>query len=217
MIPAPLSECTHVLVCEKGATDAGEETLPSFLVKVRTAPIDSSLANEADEGAGTAPFRGDSGETDDRNDSIIGRNQNRASLRQSMRANLLANQQVGRSSYEARFFEYTCIRYLWCDITDRFVASQINYPTGNQVMKTLELGGLTQNASDVQQSLSGKNAIKVKVPSVFESIMSEFFLVPISVFQFACCWTYFWYSAWNMAAFWFGTFAFAGIYKLKNF
>ena len=49
--------------------------------------------------------------------------------------------------------------------------------------------------------------------TVYRSIMSEFFLVPISVFQFACCWTYFWYSAWNMAAFWFGMFAFAGIYK----
>jgi cation-transporting ATPase 13A3/4/5 len=104
-------------------------------------------------------------------------------------------------SDSTRYFEHTCIRYIWSDKDHLFapVGTEVGL-TGVSAAKRVLDGGLTQEQVRERQ-IMGSNEIHVPVPGIIASLAEEF-LTPLYVFQFAAMWLYLFIDGWNIAAIW---------------
>jgi cation-transporting ATPase 13A3/4/5 len=100
-----------------------------------------------------------------------------------------------------RYFEYTCIRYIWSDAEARFlpVGTEAGL-SGKEAARRIQQGGLTTEQLKERQAV-GPNIIHVPVPGVLASLAEEF-LTPLYCFQFAVIWLYLFIDSWNIAAAW---------------
>jgi len=105
-------------------------------------------------------------------------------------------------SMHVRFFEHTCVRYLWSDTERSFLSVGTEAGlTGKAAAMRIQQGGLSQEQLDERQVI-GPNVINVPVPGIWASLLEEF-LTPIYCFQFATMWLYLFIDGWNVAAVWF--------------
>lgn len=105
------------------------------------------------------------------------------------------------TSGETRFFEYTCIRYIWSDTESRFLPVGTEHGlTGAIAAARLKQGGLSEKEHS-ERALVGPNIIHVPVPGIMASLLEEF-LTPLYCFQFAVIWLYLFIDSWNIAAVW---------------
>lgn len=111
-----------------------------------------------------------------------------------------------------RFFEYTCIRYIWSDVEHRFlpVGSEVGL-TGQRAAARVKQGGLDDKEYHARQ-IVGDNVIHVPVPGIPASLVEEF-LTPLYCFQFAVIWLYLFIDSWNISAVWFVWTLVAGVSK----
>mmetsp|Transcript_9419 Transcript_9419/g.15216 ORF Transcript_9419/g.15216 Transcript_9419/m.15216 type:complete len:1314 (+) Transcript_9419:53-3994(+) len=100
-----------------------------------------------------------------------------------------------------RFFEYTCIRYVWSGDAGLFLpVGDEKALTGKGASERWKQGGL--NAKELaDRSVVGDNIIHVPVPGIFASLAEEF-LTPLYCFQFAVMWLYLFIDSWNISAVW---------------
>jgi len=109
-----------------------------------------------------------------------------------------------------RFFEFTCIRYLWQE--SLFVPvgldTSLDAPAA---LSRYKAGGLTDSQLMTRKA-AGPNIINVQVPSALGSLANEF-LDPIYCFQFSCIWMYMFYTTWNIAFIWLAMVMTSGVVK----
>ncbi|KAF4650416.1 hypothetical protein FOL47_001171, partial [Perkinsus chesapeaki] len=105
-------------------------------------------------------------------------------------------------SGEDRFIEYTSVRYCYDDAEDRFrpAGNDINI-TPKESARLLKSGGLSQSEADIRMATVGPNEIRVKVPGIIESLITEFSSL-FYVVQSMGSWTYLGYSGWNIGLIW---------------
>jgi cation-transporting ATPase 13A3/4/5 len=120
--------------------------------------------------------------------------------------------EVETSEGDIRFFEYTCIRYVWSSANSCFlpVGTEAGL-TGKEAATRLQQGGLTREEHH-EREIVGPNIINVPVPGIFASLREEF-LTPLYCFQFAVIWLYLFIDSWNISAVWFVWTLIAGISK----
>ena len=73
-----------------------------------------------------------------------------------------------------RYFEFTCIRYIWSDTFERFKAYKPAAFSGNSAINARNNGGLNKQEVEEQSCFCGPNAINVPVPSIPDALMAEF-------------------------------------------
>jgi len=110
-----------------------------------------------------------------------------------------------------KYFEFTCVRYLWNKTANRFRPSGQDDVTCQEAKQRVIDGGLS--GTDLSRRISwGPNTINIEVPSLFGSLANEF-LSAIYIFQFSCIWVYMFYSTWNIASIWLVLALFSGSTK----
>jgi cation-transporting ATPase 13A3/4/5 len=109
--------------------------------------------------------------------------------------------EVQATDCKVRYFEHTCVRYIWSDADGHFrpVGTETGL-TGAEAAHRVQQGGLTQIQLD-ERKVIGPNEINVPVPGVLASLLEEF-LTPLYCFQFAAMWLYLFIDGWNIAAVW---------------
>lgn len=113
---------------------------------------------------------------------------------------------------DSRYFEYTCVRYVWSASDGRFLPKGVETGlTPSGAAARIKAGGLSA-AGLRDRSLVGENVIHVEVPGVLGSLAIEF-LSPIYCFQFSCIWMYMFYTTWNIATIWLVLVMFSGVTK----
>eukprot|EP00437_Effrenium_voratum_P027608 CAMPEP_0181411004 /NCGR_PEP_ID=MMETSP1110-20121109/7641_1 /TAXON_ID=174948 /ORGANISM="Symbiodinium sp., Strain CCMP421" /LENGTH=1321 /DNA_ID=CAMNT_0023533589 /DNA_START=112 /DNA_END=4077 /DNA_ORIENTATION=- len=105
------------------------------------------------------------------------------------------------SPVEGRYYEHTCVRYLWCEDARRFRPSGLTAPTGEEAYQALDRGGLDEKIALARLAKQGSNTIKVKVKGILASLMAEY-SEPTYVFQMMCIWCYLFWNSWNVAFLW---------------
>jgi cation-transporting ATPase 13A3/4/5 len=105
------------------------------------------------------------------------------------------------SETSTRFFEYTCIRYVWREAEGRFTpVGHEEGVNGVSAVKRVSQGGLNKEEL-AEKAIVGDNVIHVPVPGIFASLGDEF-LTPLYCFQFAVMWLYLFIDSWNISAVW---------------
>eukprot|EP00928_Gymnodinium_smaydae_P039404 TRINITY_DN2692_c0_g1_i4.p1 TRINITY_DN2692_c0_g1~~TRINITY_DN2692_c0_g1_i4.p1 ORF type:complete len:1393 (+),score=138.01 TRINITY_DN2692_c0_g1_i4:564-4181(+) len=124
-----------------------------------------------------------------------------------------------KSSAGRRFFEYTCVRYVFYDAVQRFRPVGTLEVTGESGHRTLCAGGLSAAEASDFLELNGANQVEVDVPSVLGALWVEFFDF-MYIYQLFSIWNYLFYSAWNIATVWFlfvfGSGAWKAIFIVRN-
>lgn len=100
-----------------------------------------------------------------------------------------------------RYYQHTCVRYLWNQEARRFRPAGVLFPSGEEAYKALDLGGLSPLLAEERHLEQGSNAINVKVLGIFESLLAEY-SQPIYIFQLMSIWCYTFTNAWNVAFLW---------------
>lgn len=103
---------------------------------------------------------------------------------------------------EGRFYQHTCVRYLWSSQARRFRPSGTVALSGEESYQALDRGGLPSEVAKERLAKQGSNAINVKVPGILASLLAEY-SDPTYVFQLSCIWVYLFWNSWNVAALWF--------------
>eukprot|EP00928_Gymnodinium_smaydae_P039403 TRINITY_DN2692_c0_g1_i3.p1 TRINITY_DN2692_c0_g1~~TRINITY_DN2692_c0_g1_i3.p1 ORF type:complete len:1395 (+),score=138.36 TRINITY_DN2692_c0_g1_i3:550-4185(+) len=106
-----------------------------------------------------------------------------------------------RSSAECRFFEYTCVRYVFDEAVRHFRPLGTLKLTSESGHKTLSDGGLSSSEASNLLELYGANQIEVVVPPVLAALWNEFFNY-MYIYQLFAIWSYAFYYAWNVATIW---------------
>lgn len=101
-----------------------------------------------------------------------------------------------------RTIEYTCVRYYYDGGSDRFrpVGRDENVSVAEAV-NLVNAGGLSEPQADSTRRVVGTNEIRVRVPGIFESLITEFSSL-FYVVQSMGSWTYLGYSGWNVGLVW---------------
>lgn len=105
-------------------------------------------------------------------------------------------------SETGRYYEHTCVRYLWSDEARRFRPAGVHFVSGQEAYKALDEGGLSDTLALERLTRQGSNAINVKVLGIFASLLAEY-SQSIYVFQLMCIWCYLFFNSWNIALLWF--------------
>lgn len=100
-----------------------------------------------------------------------------------------------------RYYEQTCVRYLWSDEARHFRPAGVSKLSGQDAYKALDGGGLATNLALERLDRQGRNAIHVKVLGIFGSLLAEY-AQPIYIFQMMCIWCYLFFDSWNIALLW---------------
>lgn len=100
-----------------------------------------------------------------------------------------------------RYYEQTCVRYLWNEEARRFRPTGVKPLSGQEAYKALDGGGLAENFALERLDRQGRNAINVKVLGIFASLLAEY-SQPIYIFQMMCIWCYLFFDSWNIALLW---------------
>mmetsp|Transcript_48168 Transcript_48168/g.112675 ORF Transcript_48168/g.112675 Transcript_48168/m.112675 type:complete len:1326 (-) Transcript_48168:54-4031(-) len=128
---------------------------------------------------------------------------------QDLSSNVLVKVQVDTAT-DTRFFEFTCIRYLWQESLFVPVGTDTHLDAATALSRH-KAGGL-EDAEAVSRRAAGPNIINVQVPTALGSLANEF-LDPIYCFQFSCIWMYMFYTTWNIAFIWLAMVMTSGIVK----
>eukprot|EP00929_Paragymnodinium_shiwhaense_P036539 TRINITY_DN19569_c0_g1_i4.p1 TRINITY_DN19569_c0_g1~~TRINITY_DN19569_c0_g1_i4.p1 ORF type:complete len:1292 (-),score=164.98 TRINITY_DN19569_c0_g1_i4:385-4260(-) len=117
-----------------------------------------------------------------------------------------------------RYYEYTCVRYVWDTDGRRFRPVGTLSITGEAAHQKLSAGGNSTAEADASRGFNGANEIDVVVPGVFGALWIEFFDF-MYIFQAFAVWDYLFYSAWNIATLWllvvFGTGAWKALFIIR--
>eukprot|EP00913_Durusdinium_trenchii_P019449 g18285.t1 len=110
-----------------------------------------------------------------------------------------------------RYYQHTCVRYLWNQEARRFRPAGVLFPSGEEAYKALDLGGLSPLLAEERHLEQGSNAINVKVLGIFESLLAEYSQPRLGrnmcdpgiyIFQLMSIWCYTFTNAWNVAFLW---------------
>eukprot|EP00440_Ansanella_granifera_P051896 gb/GFBE01056266.1/.p1 GENE.gb/GFBE01056266.1/~~gb/GFBE01056266.1/.p1 ORF type:complete len:1328 (+),score=229.68 gb/GFBE01056266.1/:1-3984(+) len=120
---------------------------------------------------------------------------------------------------EGRYYEYTCVRYLWEASSERFRPTGTASITGQSAHKALDRGGLSHADAAELLNKQGANLINVAVPGVLASLLAEYSEATY-VFQLACIWCYLFWNSWNISLLWvilvFGSGAWKSLFILRR-
>jgi hypothetical protein len=72
--------------------------------------------------------------------------------------------------YPNRYFEFTCIRYIWSDAHQRFKPYRPSCFSGHAAIETYKEGGLVQEQVDEQHCYCGPNNIEVEQKSILKKL-----------------------------------------------
>ena len=117
-----------------------------------------------------------------------------------------------QSSKLIRYFEFTCVRYIWNDAGQRFKPHRPKPVTGNEALSAVSNGGLSSGEVEEKHAYCGSNQIDVPVPTVFKALKDEF-STPVSVIQLGSPWVYFKENLWNVAILWMVMIIGSGCYR----
>ena len=101
----------------------------------------------------------------------------------------------------SRYFEFTCIRYIWSDVFQRFKPYRPPAPSGTGAIKSKDKGGLTTQEVEEQHCFCGPNEMNVPVPTILDALTAEF-TTAIVVIQMMTIWVYFIFDSWNISVLW---------------
>lgn len=111
-----------------------------------------------------------------------------------------------------RFFEYTCIRYIWSAGADRFIMPHTDILSGPSCHERVQQGGQSEQLIHKWRVEAGDNTVHVEVPSVARSLIDTF-LTPMSIYQFANISLFWFYYAWNISAVYLMMAVTTGVYR----